>query len=195
LSFCHSSSSAGSETTSRSAVHRPAFHKPFCDTVQAKKKKEKKKRSDYDLRIQCQTRAETMLGSKNSPPRCQRRISRPLALGLRATFGLPGMPVKLNHRNAAAQELGSRETQRGFTPIVAKRLKRKTSTWRMAHGVGNIGVSCIYALTFSSRVCHLDIFGAAFLFCFHPSLLAFSLGISHTLVCQILAATLSVELR
>jgi hypothetical protein len=140
-------------------------------------------------------KTETMLGSKNSPPRCQRRISRPLALGLRATFGLPGMPVKLNHRNAAAQELGSRETQRGFTPIVAKRLKRKTSTWRMAHGVGNIGVSCIYALTFSSRVCHLDIFGAAFLFCFHPSLLAFSLGISHTLVCQILAATLSVELR
>jgi hypothetical protein len=65
----------------------------------------------------------------------------------------------------------------------------------MAHGVGNIGMSCAYALTIysRSRVCHLDIFRAVLLFCFHPSLLAFSLGISHTFVYEILAATLSVK--
>jgi hypothetical protein len=139
-----------------------------------------RKKKKFRLRSQNTDKDRNNAGLEKFPSSLSARISRPLALGLRTIFDIPGMPVKSNHRNAAAQGLGSREAQRGFTPIVAKRLKRKTSTWRMAHGVGNIWMSCTYALTFSSRVCHLDIFDAPFLFCFHPSLLAFSLGISHT---------------
>jgi hypothetical protein len=117
---------AGSKTTCRSTVHRPAVHELFCDTGT----KYQTTISEYSVRQWQKTMSD--LGIPLLLYR--QRISRPLTLGLRAIFDLPEIPVKSSHRNATAQRLSVVRRKRGFTPTVNDRVLPRG--WRGRRSVG-----------------------------------------------------------